>query len=564
MKNNGVTTKEKITDPKTLVLNQDDDEDDLPTTEEVSEEGDTSETTYYLELLYAETLRKTFIHKYDSVKKLILSLKYHEDSRLDKLIDYLTTAKITGNINPKTLSTILMRFILEIMTPIKIEAEVDKNKLHLKQRDQLRFYLQIFNFHPNTLVEEKKSKKFGYNIIMLACENCENPYLLFLLVNELSGDLHEVSKDGTKRTPFDIACEIGNLRAVIFLFSAGVDVNSGKFTPLGTALSNKQHAVVKYLLTLQNIDVCKFSGGIAPFLLAAEYANTQNFLTFMTKEGVYHNILTVSNESALSIALLRGSKGVPDSDRDNIVRILLRYSRFTVDCNLPANGETPLFIASRVGNLFALNALLEKGADCNFVVTRGSYKGHNVFSIAVYERNLDIVERLIGICHLDFIAPIITASSKKQYDLLDLSKAKNHEDKEDKKKQALIFELLKTKWIETHPEQVRTYINRLIKDENITDLQNWKKFILSHSSIMPETGNTPLHTASANGKTKALNCLVMDIGVPINPQNSNGDTPMHVACRKKQSAAVFQLLNLGGDPNKKIMIKKLLPPWLEL
>ncbi len=550
MKKNGVTTKEKITEAKSVGLKEGDDEDDLPTTEEVSEDGDTSETTYYLELLYVETLKKTFILKYDSVNNLINSLKSHDDSRLDKLIDYLTTAKITGNISPKTLSNILMRFILKIMTPIKIKDKVDKDELHLKQRDELRFYLKIFGYTPNTLVEEKKSKKVGYNITMVACENSENHHLLNLLVNELKGDINEVCKDDTRRTPLHIACEIGNLQGVIILVAAGADVNFGKYTPLGRALCEKQHAVVQHLLTLIDIDVCKLSGDSHPFLIAAQYATTQNFLTIMTKKGVDPNILTVSKESALSIALLRGPNGVPDNDRDNIVRILLRYSRFTVDCNLLANSETTLFIASRIGNLFALDALLEKGADCNFVVTRGPYNGHNVLSIAVYEGNSEIVERLIDICHLDFIATIITENSKKQHNILYLSKAKTHENEEDKKKQELIFELLQTKWIETHPEQVRTHINRLIKDENTTKLQNWKKFILSDSSTMPETGNTPLHTASANGKTKALNCLVKEIGVPIDPQNSNGDTPMHVACRKKQSAAVFQLLNLGGDPNK--------------
>ncbi|MBX9586961.1 MAG: ankyrin repeat domain-containing protein [Gammaproteobacteria bacterium] len=551
MKKNGVT-KEIITEDTSLVLNKsdDDDEDEVTTTEEASEDDEDAKTIHYFNLIYTETLRKTFNQKYNSIAELISKLKAHKDTRLNKLINHLVEEEITGNISLRALSKILMRFILKLISPMKIKPNIDKDRAHLKQRDFLRFYLKLFKFTPNSTIVEKSSKKFGYNIIMMACENCENPYLLDLLVKELKGDINETSRDETRCTPLYISCEAGNLDAVKLLTSFGAEVNLGRCTALGSALSEKHHEIVQFLLSLPELAPTQLSDGISPFLLAAQYATAQNFLTLMTRKGVDPNIITVNNESALTLALLRGYKGLADKERDNIVRILLNSSCFTVDCNLVTNGETALFIASRMGNLFAVNKLVDEGAKCNFVATRGHYKGHSVLSIAVYEGYLEIVERLIDVCELDFIKPIVAANLTDQYTLLNLAFASQKSRKENKNTHERIYLLLQKHWTKTHPEQVRTHINKLIKDEKLNELRRWKEFILSTSSLIPDTENTPLHTASANGKTKSINFLITDIHVPVDPQNKKGDTPLHVACRKKQSGAVSQLLTIGADPKK--------------
>ncbi len=526
------------------------DEDDLPSTEEV-EEGDSIDEGDLLETVFTDSVKEELNRKYDSIEKLIIVLKLHQDPRTDKLADTLSDLNITGTISPKSLFNTLLEIIIKCMKPLKIKKGEDKEDKLLQQSDLLKFYLTIFNFTPNTMVKEKQHKKLGLNILMIACENTQNSYLPDLLIYGLSADIHESSQDGRRLLPLHFACELGNLYAVKCLVEAGADINQGKFTPLGIALNEREHDIVHFLLLHDTIDASKLSDGVDPYLLAAQHATARNFITIMLKKNVNPNMLTSCSESALSIALSRTEKGVQDKERDDIVRILLKSSVFSLDINLPSNGESPLFIAARLDNLFALNLLLEKGANCHFVATRGPYKGHSVLSIAVYEGNHSIVKRLTEICKLDFIKPFFIDHSRLSYTLLSLTFANAKSNKDNKKNHELTYSQLQSKWIETHPDQVRAYIKKVIKNNDITELLQWKKFILSRKSISPETGNTPLHIAASLGKVKSIQCLFIDIGVPHDSQNLQGETPLHLACRKKQAAAVSQLLILGASPELK-------------
>ncbi len=537
------TKQEKVT-----IIDEEDDS--LPTTEEVDEDDESNEGYELLEAVLIETVRNILSKKYDSLEQLILILKKHKDHRIIKLTDHLSHSGITTTITPKSLFNSLMKFIILYLKVAKIKIGEDIKTKHLNQRNDLKFFLSVFNFNPNMRVTEKKHDKLGLNILMIACENTKNPLIVELLVKELKADIHDVSHDGRRYSPLHIACEMGNLKAVEILVEAGANINAGKFTPLGIALSEKNHDIVTFLLSQKTIDASQFSGDADPYLLAAQYGTANNFLAIMTKKGVDPNVTTISDESALSIALSRAQKARPDNERDLIIRILLKASRFTLNIDLPANGETPLFIASRLGNLFALNLLLEKGANCNYIVNRGVYKGFSVLGIAIYEGNLEIVSHLLEICDLNFVTRFFITSLNKQFTLLGLATANPDVKKEDKDKHANIFTLLKKKWVELNPEQVRTYINKLIKDENILELRCWKTFLLSHNSNIPETGNTPLHVACSNGKVSIIHFLVSEIGVPLNTKNNTGDTPMHLACKKKKALALSALLDLGADPEQ--------------
>jgi ankyrin repeat protein/cellobiose-specific phosphotransferase system component IIA len=495
--------------------------------------------------------------KHESKDELINALQSIDDERIRVLILHLQYAKMEENITYKILFKHLMKYIIKLIAKKKPATERKKILLNgelqqhqIEECNDLKFFLAIFDFGPNTVVSNGDKK--NYNIIMLASENLENPHFLQLLVNELEGDVSQVLKDGTqqRRTALHIACEVGNLEGVKTLIAKGAEINTGKITPLDAALTNGRNKVVEYLLTQEQLNPNHLSDGVHPLLIAAQYSTVQVIITMVTRRGVNPNTLSREGMTALHAALLRWDKERADKEREAIILFFLNSPSFTIHCDTPYLGETGLFTASRLGNVFALDLLLKKGADPTAQVTRGPRKGHTVFSIAVFEGNLAIVQRLLPICQLDFLRPLTISSIPAPMTLLDLASAHPKVTGTDSSDHTSIYLLLQQCWIATNPEQVRIHIGRLIKEENIIDLRTWKMFLLSDNSTAPETGNTPLLVACKNNKFISLELLTSEMGVNPHKKNLLGNNALHLACQSKNAIMLSRLLELECDPDQ--------------
>lgn len=65
----------------------------------------------------------------------------------------------------------------------------------------------------------------------------------------------------------------------------------------------------------------------------------------------------------------------------------------------------------------------------------------------------------------------------------------------------------------------------------------------------PEGSDSPLHLAVQNDKKTILKMLLEKSTVGIEETNSKGETPLYVACRKRQTSCIEVLLDHGANPN---------------
>uniref|UniRef100_A0A7S0RTY6 Uncharacterized protein n=1 Tax=Chlamydomonas leiostraca TaxID=1034604 RepID=A0A7S0RTY6_9CHLO len=61
------------------------------------------------------------------------------------------------------------------------------------------------------------------------------------------------------------------------------------------------------------------------------------------------------------------------------------------------------------------------------------------------------------------------------------------------------------------------------------------------------TGSTPLHRAASTGKAEAVRVLVEECKVPLNPQDKEGNSPLHVALMCEHHNVALYLTEKGAD-----------------
>ena len=64
-----------------------------------------------------------------------------------------------------------------------------------------------------------------------------------------------------------------------------------------------------------------------------------------------------------------------------------------------------------------------------------------------------------------------------------------------------------------------------------------------------EQGKTALHLAAYLNQTEVIQGLLQQVGLDLNPQDNDGDTPLHYACARGYLEVVKQLVEAGADIN---------------
>lgn len=78
-----------------------------------------------------------------------------------------------------------------------------------------------------------------------------------------------------------------------------------------------------------------------------------------------------------------------------------------------------------------------------------------------------------------------------------------------------------------------------------------KKLIDFQNLLDPESGNSPLMLASANGHLDCVQFLVTEIGVPVNYKNFAGNSALHWAALNGHAHVVEFLIANSADVNMK-------------
>src|SRR3954465_12531534 len=69
----------------------------------------------------------------------------------------------------------------------------------------------------------------------------------------------------------------------------------------------------------------------------------------------------------------------------------------------------------------------------------------------------------------------------------------------------------------------------------------------------------PIHDAARKGDAKKIQALLQQDPKLVSDKDSNGDTPLHIACLHAQVAAAQALLDAGADVNAKNSYGPFLP-----
>lgn len=174
-----------------------------------------------------------------------------------------------------------------------------------------------------------------------------------------------------------------------------------------------------------------------------------------------------------------------------------------VDFIVESFTEPPLFRAIRRGNIFALQALLEKGADKNFVLTK-----YTPLVYAIKKENMDAVNMLLN-CGAD-------ASKINNYDIA-----------------ALVYQ-----------NQIKAFthlakIGLVPKDFNIYE----KPALIYLSDLDYEWGSTALNE---NEAIRFMDVLLRT-GADVNVRNKQGWSPIMLAAKRRSMEIVARLLKYNPD-----------------
>lgn len=193
--------------------------------------------------------------------------------------------------------------------------------------------------------------------------------------------------------------------------------------------------------------------------------------------------------------MMHAAAYLPENTAENIIPILWGH-KLDIDA-MDHEVQTPLHHASEQGNLAAIKALLDLGADIECV----NNAGRTPLAVACYPSHQNVAIGLL------------------------LEKKAN---------------------IVTHDYDGNSPLHFVCKAGN---LANGRTLLVFGANVecRDHTRKTPLMVAASSGLQENLVKLLCENGANITAQDHNGDTALHLACRFGTKTAVEDLLDLGAD-----------------
>ena len=230
----------------------------------------------------------------------------------------------------------------------------------------------------------------------VACERGRLPVVQYLIEQ---GDANLHARDQTGGTPFFSACYEGNIDVVKYLAQQcrNVDIvrNHAQETPLWVACFAGNLPVVDFLME-QGANVnARNVKGVSPFFMACAQGRVEMVASLLAR-GADPNAPNNDGVTPLGLACLRG--------RNTLARYLIQQQKeggirsqgvnleATCACGSLSMTATPLWIASRQGNMELVRLLISQGANLDALDAR---MGLTPLAVAALQGHAEIVHFLI-------------------------------------------------------------------------------------------------------------------------------------------------------------------------
>ncbi|XP_029655622.1 serine/threonine-protein phosphatase 6 regulatory ankyrin repeat subunit C-like [Octopus sinensis] len=294
--------------------------------------------------------------------------------------------------------------------------------------------------------------------------------------------------------PIHLACYFGNLNFLKFLVNLKVNINS---------VNSKNDTPILFATRNNHIDVVQYT--------------SDNYFRFLLR-----------NKASVDIENDKGSTPLYWAVRyqyEDLVKLLVCDGKAMVSTRRKLGLETPITMATSLGNLEILKTLIENGADVNTKIKYGMKPIH----VAAYFGHLELTDYLVNYNISledddDFgNTPLLISVQQRKLDvfahLLTLGANGSHRNKRGK-----------DAW---------TYAMELENDKYLLVLLKFYGHWIEENKIARSSGTFsgstyPLHLAASKGATKYLRML-FESKLKFNEKDSLGNTFIHTAAFANQA-----------------------------
>ncbi|XP_067653301.1 ankyrin repeat domain-containing protein 50-like [Haliotis asinina] len=255
--------------------------------------------------------------------------------------------------------------------------------------------------------------KTGDNVLHLACYGGQLDVVKYLLsLNSIN-----INRRGWKKmTPIMVAANQGYKEVVELLVKRGADLSlrAQMGNILHTACSRGHFDVVKYLLSLNSVDIDSRGWNERTPVMVAAFKGRKKVVELLVKHGADLSLSTATNNEILHLSCIQGEF--------DVVKYLLSLNYFDVNCR-GWNMMTPVMLAAYHGHKQVMELLVKHGADLSLTVETGN----NILHLACGKGKFDVVKYLLSLNLLDInsrgnkqMTPVMVAADKGYENVVEL------------------------------------------------------------------------------------------------------------------------------------------------
>jgi len=345
--------------------------------------------------------------------------------------------------------------------------------------------------------------------------------------------LNELTSDGW--SALHIACQYGSTDCVKTLITNGVDKNliCNDWKPIEIACYNDFEEIVEYLLD-KDVDINKDKKTEYKLLFFAINNQNLNIVKLLVKKGIDPEVKDPYGWTALHIAA-----------RDNYCD-LAEYliSKLNVNqnyCN--ENDETPLLIASQMGNLGIIQKLNTTKKDINIT----NKDGWNSFHIACQYNNPEVVKIFLNIypeiintvtTKEDSMYPLHIAIFFNNIDIISILLNSNPDLEKKNGNELTPLEYA----IDIKNNEAVEKINNYIKEKKLSMISNSNFNIFLNNNFIFSNCSQNLINAIKDNKSDAEIINLINTNTGLEYIDKCGWTALHWACYNGRTEIVKELI----------------------